>query len=92
MPFLYLVAPIDDGASEKEKSSRQSRELEVFSFISRLTVKIPKALRDRKPKYSISTTPDYTGQHRTLFAEQWKKITMLFVFYYTTFFLSFFDV
>jgi hypothetical protein len=44
---------------ERKKSSRQSRELEVFSFISRLTVKIPKALRDqKKPKYSISTCVD----------------------------------
>lgn len=59
--FFYLVASIDGRGNWREKSSRQSRELEVFSFISWLTMKIPKALRDRKPSYSISTCI-----HRTL--------------------------
>ena len=43
---LLLSRRINWWTEWREKSSRQSRELEVFSFISRLTVKIPKALRD----------------------------------------------
>ena len=85
---LLLSRRINWWTEWREKSSRQSRELEVFSFISRLTVKIPKALRDWNPSYSISTCIHITR----VSTEQWRDNvhqTMLFEFYCTPFFVCY---
>lgn len=85
---LLLSRRINWWTEWREKSSRQSRELEVFSFIPRLTVKIPKAFRTES--HRIQFPHVYTSPDSRL--KQWRdnvRQTMLFVFFCTPFFVCY---